>query len=181
MLGRFVTGVTVVTARVAGSFLGLTANSFTSVSLEPPQVLFCVHSSSRARDGLQRAAGFAVNILGADQEQISRQFAATDSDRFTGVDVRPGRTGAPILTDAVAFLECRRVAEMTGGDHLIVLGEVLEFGVLSDRAPSRSSMAGMFGWAIPCPEQSVAHDRPVAPALADGSATSRACATGPPL
>jgi len=133
VLGRFVTGVTVVTARVAGSFLGLTANSFTSVSLDPPLVLFCVHSSSRAREGMQRTTGFAVNILGADQEQLSRQFAATDSDRFTGVDVRLGRTGAPILTDAVAFLECRRMAEMTGGDHLILLGDRAPLAVLDGR------------------------------------------------
>jgi len=144
VLGRFVTGVTVVTADVVGAPLGLTANSFTSVSMKPPLVLFCVHSSSRARAGLQQAGSFAINILGVDQEHVSRQFARTWESRFTGVPFRPGRTGAPILVNAMAYLECRTTAEVEGGDHLIVLGEVLEFGILRDAEPL-AFLGGRYG------------------------------------
>ncbi|PYC71647.1 flavin reductase [Micromonospora arborensis] len=149
VLGRFVTGVTVVTADVVGVPLGLTANSFTSVSMKPPLVLFCVHSSSRAKAGLQQAGGFAINILGADQEHISRQFARAGENRFADVPFRPGRTGAPILVGAVAYLECRTKAEFEGGDHLIVLGEVLEFGILRDTEPL-AFLGGRYG-QVRCP------------------------------
>jgi 3-hydroxy-9,10-secoandrosta-1,3,5(10)-triene-9,17-dione monooxygenase reductase component len=134
VLGHFVTGVTVVTALVDEP-IGLTANSFTSVSLDPPLVLFCVHYSSRTRSCFQRAGAFAVNMLGAEQAAISKLFATPGADRFANVRVRPGLTSSPILLDALAFLECRIVREYEGGDHLIVLGHVLDLGILRDGEP----------------------------------------------
>jgi 3-hydroxy-9,10-secoandrosta-1,3,5(10)-triene-9,17-dione monooxygenase reductase component len=126
---HFITGVTVVTTRVDDGPVGITINSFTSVSLEPPLVLFCIHEQSGLRQVLQDVGVFAVNILAEDQDQVSRFFATTGRDRFTDVRTRIGPSGAPILTDALAYLDCRLVKEMEGGDHAIVLGEVVDADV----------------------------------------------------
>jgi 3-hydroxy-9,10-secoandrosta-1,3,5(10)-triene-9,17-dione monooxygenase reductase component len=128
--GHFVTGVTVVTSMVDNEPLGLTINSFTSVSLDPPLILFCLRQNSRVRDVLRQSKVFAVNILAEDQENVSRSFATWDAPRFSEVRSRPGFSGAPILDDALAYLDCRLVDEVDAGDHAIVLGEVLDLGVL---------------------------------------------------
>lgn len=146
VLGRFVTGVTVVTTRINDEPVGLTVNSFTSVSLDPPLVLFCVDYRSRTRNSFQRAGAFAINILGAEQETISRLFAKPGADRFANLDVRIGSTGSPILPDALAFLDCRIVGEFEGGDHLIVLGEVVDLGILHDREPLTFFRGVLGGW-----------------------------------
>jgi 3-hydroxy-9,10-secoandrosta-1,3,5(10)-triene-9,17-dione monooxygenase reductase component len=135
ILGRFVTGVTIATTRAGDVPVGLTVNSFTSVSLDPPLVLFCVNSRSRALSSFQQAGVFAINILGVEQEAVSRLFAKPDTDRFANLDIRTGFTGAPILSNSLAFLDCRIVGEYEGGDHLIVLGEVVDLGVLQDGEP----------------------------------------------
>ncbi|HEY7485963.1 MAG TPA: flavin reductase family protein [Streptosporangiaceae bacterium] len=135
MLGRFVTGVTVATACADDTFVGVTANSFTSVSLDPPLVLFCVHNDAHVCGPLQQAGAFAINILGADQAHVSRQFAGARVDRFAGVPVREGVTASPILRDALAYLECHIAGVMSGGDHLIILGAVCDLGVQRDDRP----------------------------------------------
>lgn len=134
VLGCFVTGVAVVT--VAGEFgpVGVTANSFTSVSLAPPLVLFCVANSSRSLEPIKRAKAFAVNILGKDQERVSRTFAAKIDNRFAEVATCVDTTGSPVLADALAFLDCEVAESFERGDHLIVLGEVVSGGVLKDGA-----------------------------------------------
>jgi 3-hydroxy-9,10-secoandrosta-1,3,5(10)-triene-9,17-dione monooxygenase reductase component len=133
--GTFATGVTVVTSGTAGPVAGLTVNSFTSVSLDPPLILVCIHNESSVLPALRRAGAFAVNILAADQEDICRSFAGRHPHRAAETDTRRGRTGAPILSDALAYLDCRLDREVDGGDHTIVIGEVLELSVQREDEP----------------------------------------------
>lgn len=128
--GQFVTGVTVVTTLIDDRPAGLTINSFTSVSLDPPLVLFCLGKGSGVRKILPHTPGFAVNILAEDQEQVSRTFASGTGPRFTDLRTHPAITGAPVLDDSLAYLDCRYVDEVDGGDHTIVIGEVVDLGML---------------------------------------------------
>jgi 3-hydroxy-9,10-secoandrosta-1,3,5(10)-triene-9,17-dione monooxygenase reductase component len=132
VLGSFATGVAVVTAATPDGPVGMTANSFTSVSLEPPVVLFCAAHSSRTYPHIQRAGAFAVNILSRAQEQVSTTFAKKDEDRFAAVDTETDVTGAPILTETMAYLDCGIIDRIERGDHVIVLGEVVAAGVRQD-------------------------------------------------
>lgn len=134
VLGRFASGVTVVTARAAdGHDQGMTVTSFCSLSLEPPLILVCIAHDALMHDNLIAVDHFAVSILSATQEPLSRRFSDPDPDRFEGIGFTRGRTGAPLLDDALAHLECRRVASHPGGDHTIVVGEVLDATIRQDR------------------------------------------------
>jgi 3-hydroxy-9,10-secoandrosta-1,3,5(10)-triene-9,17-dione monooxygenase reductase component len=135
VLGRFATGVTVVTGMAAGDPIGLAVNSFTSVSLQPALVAFCVARSSRTWPRLRATGTFCVNILAADQEALSRAFAGHPPDRFLGVGWRPGRSGVPILAGVLAWIECTVDAEHEAGDHIIVVGRVEELDVERDGRP----------------------------------------------
>jgi len=132
VLGNFATGVTVVTAITPDGPVGMTANSFTSVSLEPPLVLFCAARSSRTYPHIQRASAFAVNILARGQEHVSSVFARKDVNRFARVETHTDATGAPILTEAMAYLDCLISDRIERGDHVIVLGEVESAGMQQD-------------------------------------------------
>jgi len=124
--GKFASGITIATVRDAdGAPHGMTANSFTSVSLTPPLVLVCVDHRARILEHFRIGEHFGVNILGGTQRQLSDRFAGSGYDRFEGVPWHPGHTGVPILTDVLATLECARVNVVTAGDHDIVIGEVL--------------------------------------------------------
>ncbi|MGW5052560.1 flavin reductase family protein [Actinokineospora sp. NPDC004072] len=128
-MSRFATGVTVITTG-GRAVHGMTANSFTSVSLDPPLVSCCVHRDAHMHDAIADAGGFAVSILSAGQEHVARYFADRGRPRgaaqFDRVDWSPGqRTGAPLLTGAAAWLECSLAVAHAGGDHTIFLGEVL--------------------------------------------------------
>jgi flavin reductase (DIM6/NTAB) family NADH-FMN oxidoreductase RutF len=129
-VGAFATGVTVVTTRGEEHAYGMTANAFSSVSLDPPLVLVCVISPSEGANHISTNETFAVNILGADQEPLSRYFASRDRprgrDAFKEVPHRLGASGSPILEGAAAFLDCRLHADHEAGDHRIFIGEVLE-------------------------------------------------------
>jgi flavin reductase (DIM6/NTAB) family NADH-FMN oxidoreductase RutF len=132
VLGKFATGITVITAGKATP-RGMTANSFTSVSLKPALVLVCVLREAAMHDTILDCESFAVSMLSARQEEVARHFANHRRPRgereFEVVDSAPGRhTGAPILSDALAWLECRLAAVYDGGDHSIFLGEVLDLG-----------------------------------------------------
>ncbi len=131
-VGSFATGVTVVTTRGDEHAYGMTANAFSSVSLDPPLVLVCVISPSEGAEHIQRNECFAVNILHAEQEPISRYFSSRDRprgrDAFREISHRLGASGSPILDGAVAYLDCRLHATHEAGDHLIFIGEVLELG-----------------------------------------------------
>jgi 3-hydroxy-9,10-secoandrosta-1,3,5(10)-triene-9,17-dione monooxygenase reductase component len=123
-LGRFATGVAFITAAPDGEPAGLIVNSFTSVSLEPPLVSFSPSRSSLTWQRMRRAGRFAVNVLGRQHEPFAKRATPPGADRFAGLDWEPGLGGAPLLTDALASLECSIVAEHPGGDHWIVVGQV---------------------------------------------------------
>ena len=135
VLGHFVTGVTVVTGIAGGDPVGLAVNSFTSASLEPALVAFCVARRSRTWPELRAAGSFCVNILADDQEALSRAFAGHPPDRFKGVGWRPGPSGAPILAGGLAWIDCTVDAEHDAGDHLIVVGRVNELAVGGEGRP----------------------------------------------
>ncbi|HYU51390.1 MAG TPA: flavin reductase family protein [Gemmatimonadaceae bacterium] len=125
VLGRFPSGVTVVTTRGAdGSDQGMTVSAFCSLSLDPPLVLICIEHSASVHEALTTAPGFAVNILSARQEQIARRFSIVDIERFEGVGFTRSSSGYAILDDILGLIECRRVALHEGGDHTIIVGEV---------------------------------------------------------
>jgi flavin reductase (DIM6/NTAB) family NADH-FMN oxidoreductase RutF len=134
-LGRFATGVTVVTCcDKAGSPCGITANSFSSVSLEPPLVLWNIAKVSNSLEAYLEARHFAVNVLTADQREISEHFARSDHTRFQGVDYALSSDGTPILADTLATFECRTHEIHDCGDHFIIIGEVTAF-CSDDRDP----------------------------------------------
>ncbi len=123
--GCFATGVTVVsTVNGSGEFFGLTANSFTSLSLDPPLVLFCLDYNAFSFDAFREASHFVVNVLGEGQEELSAHFARSSVDKWNGVDYETWKTGCPVLPDSIAVLECLTVACHEGGDHLIIVGQV---------------------------------------------------------
>jgi 3-hydroxy-9,10-secoandrosta-1,3,5(10)-triene-9,17-dione monooxygenase reductase component len=122
--GHFATGVSVVTVGDDSSKPhGLTANSFTSVSLSPPLVLVCVEKTISSYPPIEAAEGFLVNILSDAQEELARRFATPDIDKFDGVDFEPGPFGAPRLPGCLAYIAARRHSRYDAGDHTIFIGE----------------------------------------------------------
>lgn len=126
VLGRFASGITVVTALDGdGRDVGMTVSAFCSVSLHPPLVQASIDRAASMFDALQHAEAFCVNVLASDQEAISRRFAAEDSmHRFDGVGYMRGENGVVLLDDALAHIECRMYARHDAGDHMLVVGEV---------------------------------------------------------
>ena len=123
-LGRFATGVTLVTAAAEGAPLGLVANSLAAVSLSPPLVSFCPSRDSFTWQRMRRARRFGVNVLGHQHEAFVRRAAPAGAERFAGIDWNLTPSGVPRLGDALAFIECAIDAEHPAGDHLIVVGRV---------------------------------------------------------
>jgi 3-hydroxy-9,10-secoandrosta-1,3,5(10)-triene-9,17-dione monooxygenase reductase component len=127
-LGQFVTGVTVVTTRTAaGEPAGLTVNSFTSLSLDPPLVLWNLGWYSAKRDSFNDAAYFAVNVLAAAQERLALDFARPAGNPFAGLQTDVGAGDVPLLTGCIAYFECRLTHRYPGGDHDMLIGEVLRY------------------------------------------------------
>lgn len=136
VLGMFPTGVAVVTASGPdGQTYGITVSSFNSVSLDPPLVLFSLSRSLMSLQGLLKADAFAINFLCDDQAHLSSRFATALCDKWQGIDFHAGRTGSPVLDPALAVLECRPYAQYDGGDHVIVVGEVVHMEVDAGRHP----------------------------------------------
>ena len=124
-LAMFATGVTIVTARSAsGELVGLTANSFNSVSLSPPLVLWSLSQAASSMAALSRGSHYAINILAADQKTLAERFASKRDDRWQGVAFTEGVAGAPLLTGAAASFECFNRSRYEEGDHVIFVGEV---------------------------------------------------------
>lgn len=147
LLGRFATGVTVVTTRdPAGRPVGMTASSVASVSLHPPLVLVSVDQANDMHPALRAARRFVLNVLADDQEALSRRFAAEHPDRFDGVAYRDSRDGIPAIEGAVANIECEKQAEAPGGDHTVFFGLVTG-GSVSDRRPLIYYRSGYTGLA----------------------------------
>jgi flavin reductase (DIM6/NTAB) family NADH-FMN oxidoreductase RutF len=134
-LGNFATGVTVISAATpGGQKVGVTANSFNSVSLEPPLVLWSIDKRSNSYEVFEQATHFAVNVLAADQIEISNQFARPSDDKFAGVLHEAGEGGAPLLADCAARFQCEKYQQVDGGDHWILIGKVVAFDDLG-RSP----------------------------------------------
>lgn len=129
-LGTFATGVTIITARDAqGRPVGLTANSFNSVSLDPPLVLWSLSLQSKNLPVFRQAANWAVHILAADQEDMSNRFASAGADKFSGLEIHDGLEGAPLIEGCAARFGCEATFEYEGGDHAIFVGKVVDFSM----------------------------------------------------
>ncbi|QPC88024.1 flavin reductase [Mesorhizobium sp. NBSH29] len=139
-LGRFATGVTIVTTATEDGPVGITANSFSAVSLDPPVVLWSIGRNSSRYDAFADCKNFAVHILDADQLDLSRRFARA-GDAFSGLDFTWSENGVPVLPDCLSRFECARIAGHDGGDHLIVVARVVE-AALRDGEPLVFSRGG---------------------------------------
>ncbi len=126
VLGHFCTGLAIITGMDGSEPVGLTCQSFTSVSLDPPLVGFLPGKSSTSWPRIRPSGTFCANVLTEEQEDLCRVFATAGADKFRGVGWRPGETGSPIIADALAWIDCRMVAEYDAGDHDIVIGRVIE-------------------------------------------------------
>lgn len=137
MMARWATGVSVVTAREDGKDRGLTVNAFLSVSLDPPRVLVSIASDAEAWPTLHRSHAFALSVLAADQRGISQRFASRmpADEKFAGMDVHRGSTGAALLDGALAAFECQVEQEIPAGDHWLVLGRVVALEEGPDGSP----------------------------------------------
>jgi flavin reductase (DIM6/NTAB) family NADH-FMN oxidoreductase RutF len=166
-LGAFVTGVTVVTTVDAeGRPRGMTANSFTSVSLDPPLVLVCIASTAASFAAFSDFPSFAVNILAEGQEELANRFASKRPDKFSGVDWSVATTGAPVLGETLAWLDCSVHHQINAGDHLIVIGRVegmscgtarplaycqgnyVTFGLVEDTVNKHLTKRLLVGWIV---------------------------------
>jgi len=125
-LGEFATGVTIICARLGdGRYVGLTANSFNSVSLEPPLVLWSLAGHSASLAAFESAERYSINVLSAAQSELARRFSRPHADRFAGVGFRLGWADAPLIDGCAAWLECAHHARHRAGDHTLFIGEVL--------------------------------------------------------
>jgi flavin reductase (DIM6/NTAB) family NADH-FMN oxidoreductase RutF len=134
-LGCFPTGVAVVTAAGVDGHFGITVNSFTSVSLDPPLLLWCMDRHSRRHDIFVKAAGFTVSILGTDHKEVSSRLARPGEHALDGIALLETQLGPPALADSLAVFECAAEKLMEAGDHTILLGRVLRFSCPSASAP----------------------------------------------
>ncbi|MDH6234797.1 flavin reductase (DIM6/NTAB) family NADH-FMN oxidoreductase RutF [Mesorhizobium soli] len=141
-LRAFPTGVAVVTTAVADQRCGMTINSFNSVSLDPPMILWSASKLAPSLPLFLESGRFAVNVLADDQEHLSKRFAAPSEDKFEGVEVRHGRTGLPLLEGAAAHFECDLAATYEGGDHLILLGRVVALMRVDEPMPLVFALGG---------------------------------------
>ena len=143
-LGQFATGITVVTTRApTGGFVGLTVNSFSALSLQPPLVLWSLRCTSPSLPVFQSAERFVVNVLAEAQVEVSRRFASPLPDKFDGVAHAESTTGLPLLHGAAAWFECRTVSQQLAGDHCLFIAEVERF-TASELAPLLFHAGGYF-------------------------------------
>jgi 3-hydroxy-9,10-secoandrosta-1,3,5(10)-triene-9,17-dione monooxygenase reductase component len=154
VLGHFCTGVVIVTAIDGGAPVGMTCQSFSSLSLDPPLVLFSASHSSTSWPRIRRVGSFAVNILADHQEATSRAFAVSGGDKFAAVDWSPGVMGAPLLSGCVAHVECRLQSIVAGGDHDIVIGEPVAMGEDPSQVPLLFFRSG-YGRFAPEPSHAI--------------------------
>ena len=138
LMGRFATGVTVVTTAADGKFHGMTANAVTSVSLDPLLLLVCVAKTARSHGEFERSTHFGVSILSADQEDVSNLFAGSadpEADSLRGASFKVAASGVPLVEGAIATIDCEIHARLDGGDHAIIVGRALDGAIESDDAP----------------------------------------------
>lgn len=133
VVGHLASGVTVITTQTDQAMFGMTVSSVTSLSLDPPMMLACLNKAVPTAGAVSNAAGYVVNVLGQGSEHLAAQFAAPSPDKFVGVAVHRGALGLPVLSDALAHIECRVVEEVVGGTHTIFLGAVEHAGAHDGR------------------------------------------------
>lgn len=153
-LGEFATGVTVITTCVDGVYYGMTSNSFASLSLDPPLVLWSVRYESQSYPAFRDCTHFTVNVLADSQVALSQNFARSGPDKFEGLTVREGQGKAPVLADVAACFECSLAETHAGGDHLILIGQVERYARY-DRRPLLFAR-GRYAVAVDHPETRVA-------------------------
>jgi flavin reductase (DIM6/NTAB) family NADH-FMN oxidoreductase RutF len=133
-MGHFATGVTVITTQDReGAPNGLTANAFMSLSLNPPLVLISVDKGATCYACFEPENGFTVNFLGEEQEEISRRFATKGADKFAGIEWHTGANGAAVIDGAIAHVECKITQRHDGGDHTIIVGEIVNASATGER------------------------------------------------
>ncbi|WP_430784646.1 flavin reductase family protein [Actinoplanes sp. G11-F43] len=135
VLGGFASGVTVVTAVLDGEPVGMTCQSFFSLSLDPPLIVFSPARTSRTYPLIRRSGSFCVNILEAGQEELCRQFARSGTDKWRGVGWRPGVTGSPVLDGVLASIDCELERDLETGDHYLTIGRVVDLASTPGRRP----------------------------------------------
>lgn len=146
--GSYGTGVTVVTTVPAdGSPVGLTVNSFSSVSLDPPLVLWCLDKSANSLQIFEQTSHFAINVLAHDQVDLSNTFASSGEDKFSGLDYTTGAGDAPLLEGSVAQFECESWATYDGGDHIILVGKIVAYR--RNNAPGLLYIGGQYARSTP--------------------------------
>ena len=134
VMGHFATGVTVITTKdIHGAPYGLTANAFMSLSLDPPLALISVDKTAQCYGCFDASKVFAVNFLSDEQEEISRRFATKGIDKFAGIQWREGSNGAALLAGVIGYVECRFKESHDGGDHAIIVGEIVNAGASGGR------------------------------------------------
>ena len=135
VLGHFPTGVTVITALLDGTPAGMAVGSFASLSLEPPQVLFCAAHTSSTWPKIKQAGSFCVNILSEDQEDVCRVFASKAEDKFAEIGWKRSGTGSPLIEGVMAYIDCQIETVLASGDHDVVVGAVRDLEVLHEGGP----------------------------------------------
>ncbi|XUJ32479.1 flavin reductase [Bradyrhizobium japonicum] len=167
-LGQFGTGVTVVATQIDGRLAGTTIGSFSSLSLDPPLVLWSIARSSRSFSMFERARHFTINVLAEDQIGVSQQFSSSTDDKFAGLQWFKGSNGCPVLPGIVALFECEQEATYEGGDHLIIIGRVQRFV----RYSGKPLLFVQSKYAVPQihPQLQSAPDAPVTPARPESRA-----------
>jgi 3-hydroxy-9,10-secoandrosta-1,3,5(10)-triene-9,17-dione monooxygenase reductase component len=128
VMGQFLAGVTIITASHEGKPVGMAVSAFSSLSMDPALVLFCPQKSSSTWAMVDSAGHYAVNILGAEHEHISRQMSSKAEDKFAGIGWHTEHSGSPVLDEALGWIDCRTAAIHDGGDHWIVVGQILSLG-----------------------------------------------------
>ena len=135
-VGKFPTGVTVITASHNDKLWGFTANSFTSVSLDPNLISFCLDKKAASFEAFKELSHFAVNILSSNQADLSSNFARTREDKFAGVSYKAGKfSKAPIINGSISFIECKKYDQIDCGDHYIFIGEALNTSIDETKTP----------------------------------------------
>jgi len=144
-LGQFCSGVVIATGSLAGVPAGFAAQSFTSLSLDPPLIALCPARTSSSWPKLRDSGSFCINILAANQKPVCDLFAKSGVDKFSSLAWRPGVTGSPILDGVVAYIDCDLEAEHDAGDHTIAVGRVRDMAVLDETAAPLLVFRGTYG------------------------------------
>ena len=144
-LGQFATGVVIATGCLDGTPAGFAAQSFASLSLDPPLVALCPSKTSVSWPQMRESGHFCINILSASQQDISDLFAQTGIDKFADLAWQPGQTGSPVLAGVLAYIDCELADELDAGDHTIAIGRVRDLGILEEEGSPLLYWRGAYG------------------------------------